>query len=227
MIYLFDDTYCSNSANFSVEDFTEVRLMDAVATSDLDELQTIIKPDDCILIHRSYRDADPPHDTIVFESIVEDISVLGEVVPLVIFSDGDILPEIKNERCVTKLKKSIFYDNLKYFVDIHNESGCYNLHSLAYGEKSLASIASDLGLSAIKHMKFMPEDEIVQKSIIDLKSIRYLMSVTKSGDEAELSIDALEQEIVQGKICVRQIRDFINRIINSVVDYGKNIYSWK
>ena len=225
MIYLIDDSDLDKMNATYVFDEKYSTILKLMRTQE----QLSVNMDkllfaDCIMIHRTFDNAQ------VAKEEVSQLSEDGNKIPLVVFSDGD--PEIATfdnhaPNWIGGLKKKVFYERLRYFLDYYQQTHEINLLLLAYGKNYLRiSVMSD----ATQVLKILRG----KSGLIDFMLLAELAACPAfkrliDGANPSLGIDYknLVETLEDSPITVDAFTNNINRIVNSFNQYGKNIYSWK
>lgn len=135
MIYLIDDTPVQMLEGYlQLTDYASIfRRLDFIPIEDVPSLNGA----SCVLMHSSYGDS-------AVKRRVLDIFNCGEVVPVVLFSDGDSEEaKFHGDNYIISIKKSVLYSRLPRFLKEYRKSGVVNLKILA-GEKPAPEKRSEL-----------------------------------------------------------------------------------
>lgn len=183
---------------------------------------------DCIMVHRSFGNS-----SIVYQKLDMLASERKEPVPFVAFSAGDseeaVYNEAIDELTIYGLKKAVFYERLRPFLDDFMVNGTVNLKILAYGvdyQKRLVNTWARTLLHAI----------LGKTGTIELEDLAALTTCTTSQgqpafkrlmDVSRIDYDTLLENLEDEPITFEHFRTNIHHIINSFNQYGRNIYTWK
>lgn len=228
MIYLLDDTSESYTTKYidCLQYKDVLNKQTSLSFEHLQKIEDMLEKADCIMIHRSFVDEGESSRNDVFEKVIYDIADSGNAVPLVVFSDGDSdTPDFKSKRCIRAFKKSKFYENLGIFLEEFRNTGTINLATLAYGNKSEATQATDDARAILSRIMFKKGTEILNVEDVSGEDFKRLVQRSSPGIGCRYS-DIME-EVGSGKLTVGVFRDRIRDIINSFITHGKNIRTWQ
>lgn len=184
----------------------------------------------CVMIHDSledYVDGKFKSNSHKAKDRIEEI-IQSKNIPYVLFSDGhsmtaDWREDIPN--VVFSIKKSEFYRHLKSFLDHYRGNKEVDLRLIAYGKDYLKQMMSMWCLAVISSLSDTPDDEVLNTSKIDNRSLRLI--IDNAQPKIGVSFNDVMCEIEDGNITAGSLRNNINTILSSVKKYGKNISSWK
>lgn len=219
MIYLIDD---SVTADFlQQEEYAKI----VVVIRDQQQVTlhgSGLEHADCLMVHRTFCDSSK-----VYLQVQQLASEQSPKIPFVVFSAGDSENAVYDEECdpysIDGLKKSIFYERLQYFIDDFIANDVINLKILAYGKDYLRVQVRSWAMSifnVINGKTGMLGLEVIPK----LAACRYFKRLI---DAAHIDYDDLLEKLEDEPITFAQFRANINNIVNSFIQYGKNIYTWK
>lgn len=184
----------------------------------------------CVMIHDSledYVDGKFKSNSHKAKDRIEEI-IQSKNIPYVLFSDGhsmtaDWREDIPN--VVFSIKKSEFYRHLKSFLDHYRGTKEVDLRLIAYGKDYLKQMMSMWCLAVISSLSDTPDDEVLNTSKIDNRSLRLI--IDNAQPKIGVSFNDVMCEIEDGNITAGILRNNINTILSSVKKYGKSISSWK
>lgn len=228
MVFLFDDTsedYTRKYINLPDYSPNVLRYVHRAKLSDFIYYQDDLKKADCILIHRSFQDSDNPGSHDFFRKVVQ-LSANGEIIPLVIFSDGDReLADFKSDRFIRQIKKQKFYERLKSFLEDYRSTKIANLKIIGYGDKSDYLLAVSEAHSILSKIRFLASDDVISPEMVagqDLVSF-----VERSQPSIGCSYSDIISDLQNGNITAGRFREIINVIVKSFNNYGKNTHPWR
>lgn len=184
----------------------------------------------CVMIHDSLEDyinGEYKSDSHKAKDKIEDI-IQSKNLPYVLFSDGHSMEADWREdmpNVVFSIKKSEFYRHLKSFLDYYRETGKLDMRLIAYGKDFLKQLMSRWTQSFISKLADTSDDEIIDMSKIDKRSLRLI--IENAQPKIGVSFDEVMCDIEDGNITAGNLRNNINNILSSVKKYGKNISPWK
>lgn len=242
MIYLIDD----NQNNQRKEAYNISFVDDKSFADCLTPIEKIIKVEEakdiehlsflresaCLLVHSTTEDTDPNGEFIRGSNsnvtkIKEFISVEGERVPLVLFSnkmDETAIYEYNiNSNYIAGIKKNKFYERLYDFVEHYRSNSQIDLRILAYGKNFESKEVSSYSEELLMYVAF--EDG---SHTLKLSHISSISTLRKFIDKAAIQInfDDLIDSLEDHPITIQKYRDKINLIKESFTKYGKNIHDW-
>lgn len=130
MIYIIDDTPRTQIEKFfSPEDYADIlKLYEDIAPEEIESLRDGC----CILIHSSF------HNQGIKKKVSGSICDYGDLIPLVLFSDGDRSEAVfDGDRYITEYNKSKMYSHLPVFLSYYRKTGKSDLNVLALGESAI------------------------------------------------------------------------------------------
>ncbi len=225
-IYLFDDTPQDyREKHVVVSDYHDVlTLVGSITLAELDGMRETLKDADCILIHRSLRDADNMNRNDVYQEVL-DIADMGDRIPLVIFSGEDNEEAVfDGDTFIERFNKTDLYENLPYFITSSQTSHSIDLRSLAHGEKIESKLASNEGIALMKKVRRLDPDKPFDSSIVEGADLHSF--VQRSSPALGCSYSDIISEIKSNRITSAEFIKRISKIIESFNSYGKNIYRW-
>ena len=184
----------------------------------------------CVMIHDSLEDfinGEFKSDSHKAKERIEDV-IQSKNLPYVLFSDGHGMTADWREdmpNVVFSVKKSEFYRHLKSFLDYYRETGKLDMRLIAYGKDFLKHLMSIWCQTVINKLADAPDDEIINMSKIDKRSLRLI--IENAQPKIGVSFDGVMCDIEDGNITAGRLRNNINNILSSIKKYGKNISSWK
>lgn len=242
MIYLIDDNQNKQRENLGIdfvndETFAEVLTsVEKIEKRGLTELSHLDFLNDaaCILLHQSTEDYDFEANSFISGSrtnvikIVESIAQEGDVVSLALFSNG-MSETVYNYKItpnfVQQINKNLFYSHLYDFVDYYKQSGKIEMRILAWGKNFQSKEVSELAGNLLGKLAYINGSDIFEiKSVADEQnSLLQFIELSLVKDNAADVLRNLEED----PLTVNEFRDKLNRITESFLKYGKNIYPWK
>ncbi len=236
MIYLIDDNQNSQRQNQYNINFIEDGTFNGYLTS-VERIEKREKANDilhlkflqnakCILLHITTEDWDVEKgflsgSTSNVRKIKEEIADFGDKIPLVLFSNNMGEPEVENPHFIRGIKKNLFYEHLKVFVEYYKNTGEIELQILAWGKNFQAKEVRNIG-------NIVLEAIISQKNTdkLDLKNLpkqfQEFIKLSFSNISYEVFLDDLEKN----PVTISEFREKIQSIIESYLQYGENIYTW-
>jgi hypothetical protein len=242
MIYLIDDNQNNQRERLGIN-FVEEGVFNAHLTS-IEKLEKrtandishllFLKAARCILLHTSTEDYDSEKGAFVSGSqsnvrkIKEDIADYGEAVPLVLFSNGMdepvYFPDL-NPNYISAIKKNIFYDHLRDFVEHYKNTKKIELRILAWGKNYRAKEVSALAYILLNTIAFRNETDKFEVAQLSDKQ-----HILKSFIEISLpntNYADILNDFWENPISINNLRNKITIITESFWEHGENIYSWK
>lgn len=228
MVYLFDDTSDQFIRKFI--DFVEYEGLivrhSRLSMAEFSAIRDSVAKADCICIHRSFKDADNEENNQVFEEVVNNVSDMGRIIPLVIFSGEDKTePEFKRSTFLRKINKDRFYGNLRVFLEDYRDNGVPNLMCLAHGRNAGANLAISEAQAVLKRIRFKNADDILVAEWVSGANLMAFVGYSQPG--IGISYGDLISDISGRRISVGAFREKMNTMIKSFSDYGKNVCSWR
>lgn len=229
MIYLFDDTnemYIQKF--FQPLEFTDVLVYKScVSGREVRLMEPSLSNAEWIFIHKSFKDSEGgPRE--VYDYIVNDIADYGDEIPLILFSDEDRPTPIidkESKNLIESYKKSVFYSRLASFLENRRISGMANIELLLYGVGGEIEKIINAGIKLLTAVRTKGETEKLSLADISVTDLMCLINSARPNIGIEYSV--LMQRIETLSIRVGDYRSNIKAIIESFIEYGTNIYSWK
>lgn len=241
MIYLIDDNQADQrKANYSISFVDDGTFSDILITIDkipsdgdkskLDHL-LFLNEAKCILIHSTTEGVDENNEFIKGDNsnvikIKESISVFGEQIPLVLFSNGMgnvVFDYKKSPYFLQEIKKNDFYVRLYDFLEHFNNTGAVELRILAYGKNFIQYELEKMSENILIGIAGKGEDDILKiTDIAPLSDFRDFISAANLG----LTTDQIIERIEDNPITVGKFRYNINSINESYTKHGKNLHNW-
>lgn len=234
-IYLIDDNLDGNRSKYGSSFVDEGKYenvfcaIDKISTTD--DL-SFIDGAACVLLHKTlndFYDGRFHEESQKVAAIIGDMPNVGDVIPLVIFSDGftsdkgDYNPKMPN--VLRNLSKRAFYSRLESFVLHYRDTGEIDLRILAYGvdfEKVLVENAATVVFARLQNFS---DADIVNATKVACEEMKQIV------DLAQPAIGKSYIEIINdlqlNDISVKEFKNRINNILDNFQDYGKNYYTWK
>lgn len=188
----------------------------------------------CIMIHDSLADfingSFDENSHVAKDLIIEYLD--DHQIPYVLFSDGHESTGVyDHSHNLVSLKKSDFYNRLRYFLEFYINESILQFHILAYGYNFRKALVT----SYIKALfqKFDTKNPNDRITIHDLKPSNseeehYLEEIINiSQPKLGMDYDDILDYIEDNEISVRDFKLKINNILGSISKYGKNTYTWE
>lgn len=241
MIYLIDDNQNNQrerlGINFVKEGvfngyLTSIEKLDKrLSANDLTHL-AFLKDAKCILLHASFEDYNNEKSMFLsgsqsnFRKIRDEIADFGDLIPLVLFSGGDVGElQYVNPRYISKIDKNVLYTNLWNFVEYYKQSGEIELRILSGGKNFQAKEISTLATKLLETLAFEKGTDIFNVANLsdEMPAFKtFLTFAYPDTDGADLLGD-----LESNPITINDFRNKINAITESFLNYGKNIRPWK
>lgn len=192
----------------------------------------------CVLIHDSledFKDGSFNQYSHKAKDIIVDYLEDGQI-PYVCFSDGhESLGVFDSCRNLVSVKKSEFYNRLKYFLDYYLEGNKIEFNILAYGRNFRKEVMLRYVKALFKKLEMKrPSETLLSSDVMPFKispnSIEenYLESIVSLAQPSlGMSYNDILEYVDDKEISVGEFRKKINNILDSVSKYGKNTYTWK
>lgn len=226
-VLLFDDTpqdYREKYVNLS--DYHDIlTLIGPITRSEFEAIRDVTTAADCILIHRSFRDADNLHRNDVYEE-VRDIADMGDKIPLVIFSGEDNEEAVfDGDTYIERFNKTDLYENLPFFLDTCKKSNTIDLRSLAHGKRIGSKLATNDVRTLIMKTRRLAPDEPFDSAIVEGVELNDLVqrSMPCLGCAYSDIIKEIKDKRITAAEFIRRITEILESINNN---YGKNLYRW-
>jgi len=178
----------------------------------------------CIMIHDSLPDFVGDNfksDSHKVKDIILDF-IQENAMQCIVFSDGQYSTDL--EETNLKMKKSEFYFYLRDFLESYMETGSVNLKIAAYGKNYMKHDMLKWYKNIMSGIK-NNDNNTITLSDIDKVSLRQFLE--NSQPKVGITYNQLMSNVDDGLVTVRDFKDNINRIIDGVQKYGKNISVWK
>lgn len=243
MIYLIDDN--QNNQRFEnynisfIDDNTYAECLKSIEKleirKNLNDVSHLSFLEDaaCILLHSTTEDYDNkmgyiPGSTTNVLKIKELISVDGEKIPLVMFSNslGNNEYRFQNSiRYISSIKKNIFYENLLFFLDHYKATGEVELRIIVGGKNYISKDILALAIEILDSIKFKDNSEELRMTDLSnvLTSFRTFVKLSFPTSDIDHFFSELEDDFIK----INDFKKKINLITESFTKYGRNIYNWK
>lgn len=186
----------------------------------------------CVMIHDSLEDyinGEFDAESHKAKELIE-IKIKEYKIPYVFFSDGHGRTAVwrdENPDVVYEIKKSEFYLHLNDFMQEYADSGNLDLRIIAYGKDYKKKLMSDWHQTVFSALTDICDNEVLDISLFDNQMRKALRLIIENAQpKIGISFNSLMCDIEDEKITAGQFRMNLNKIINSVKNYGKNIYCW-
>lgn len=225
MIYLFDDTpEKDRKKHVDLTSFNNIALYGTMSLSEFESMRMDLEQAECVLVHRSLRDADNPNRNDVYERIL-DITDRGDRIPLVVFSGEDTEEAVfDGDSFIRRFSKVCLYENLPHFLSVCSSTHSVDLTSLAYGEKMEAKLALEEGISLIKKVRLLLPDQTFDVQRVAGDELHSL--IQRSSPALGCKYSDVIAEIRSGDLTAGEFTRRIKEILDSFNAYGKNVYRW-
>lgn len=244
MIYLIDDNQNNQRLQLGITfvddgtydkyliSFDKIERRDSPV--DISHLE-FLKNAECILMHSTTEDWDKEKGFIKESNsnvvkIKEYISDFGDKIPLVMFTNNGIqyfdnhdLTDI-NPSLISSINKTIFYKNLKDFMDNYINTGMIELRILRWGKHFIVNEVRELSLILLDIFKLRLETDHVH--ITDLSDYKQYFDRFIKLSYPNISPQIIYNDLEDNVMSIQLFRDKINLIISSFVKHGENIHSW-
>ena len=237
MIYLIDDNVGDKRRKLFGIDFVDGGAFDNCLVS-IEKIKSgedisFLEKADCVLIHKTTQDV---NDSGLFiagsnynaNKIIDIICDYGSKIPVAIFSNSmsedAVFDYEKNPNCISAIKKNVFYNNLRDFLEDFSENKSIDFRVLAYG----------------KNYEFVDLGKCAQKLVADLSTyplnasfdISFLreLSVLENFFKMSKFYSSYDDFLIyleDNDVSVGCFVENISLILESVNKYGKNIHNWK
>lgn len=232
-IYLIDDNVDGNRQKYGGGFVDEGTYKDVMVVYDRlspdDDITFLLDNASCILLHKSledYFDGMFHDDSHKVAMQVRKFSKMGDLIPLVLFSDGDTndLGNYKGQT-IFSLSKRAFYGRLEQFVLHYQKTQELELQILAYGQNYIAYLANRAATSLFVRLQDLHDNEKLPAQKVHCEEMEQLVLLSQP------SIGKTYKEIIIGlmidPINVQEFKKRINNILESIQDYGKNYFTWE
>jgi len=220
MIYLIDDDRGSQQQEYGVTYLNSAQYYDVIkpiykltSNDDISMFSTA----DCILLHESFPDFDTNGETLQGQNkISQKIRNIArdKSIPLVIFSNGilELEPDQISDLAITSLNKRLFYLNLEAFIKKFINDKLIFLKILPYGPNFIYSELMEF-YGKIAQIVNTNDSENFRSKIQPL-----VIAFADKTNNGESIIEKSE------KLSGTDFLKYLEKIIQSVFNYGKNIY---
>jgi hypothetical protein len=243
MIYLIDDNQNNQMTSAYGLSFVKEGLfsdylkhIDKIEKKDgADEIEhlSFLKNADCLLVHSTTEDINSNGEFIKGSNsnvikIKESISGEGGNIPLVLFSNKmdevAIYNHDLNQHYIVAIKKNKFYERLYDFIRLYKDTKDVELRIIAYGKNFISEEISKYAKELLMHVAFEKGSEILKIThISSLNTFRQFISKVESKNTFTEIITSIEDN----PMTIEEYREKINSIVQSLKNYGKNIYNWQ
>lgn len=183
----------------------------------------------CILVHDSledYIDSAFCHGSHKAKKIVEDL-IYDNDIPYTFFSDGhDGVSMLKEyPYCINELTKVDFYLNLESFVKFYADNGEIDFRILAYGNNYKLRQFEVWVDKLFEPLRKANKEDVISVSQIKLDVFRNIIEAAQP--KIVGNVNDILNSIEDNDSTIGEFKNNINRILKSMVLYGKNIYTWQ
>lgn len=235
MIYLIDDNRNNMRARqfgvFFVEQGTYHSVLKPVIALTKGADLSFLKDAACILIHKTMEDYDKTgnyiqnsHENV--NKIIEIVADYGSKVPLVIFSNKMETTQYdpnESPNCVFQINKKVFYSRLHAFVDLYHREKKIEFRLLTEGVGYQTAEADRLANKILDSLISFPSNKAFQTDLIDQKIFESFYTYTGIPH----SFSTFLKELEQSGTSIKEFKDNITLINESINLYGTNIHNWK
>ena len=187
----------------------------------------------CVMFHDSLEDyingafnEESNKARMLIEEKIQDGNI-----PYVIFSDGHDKRAVWREEktdVVYSIKKSEFYLHLNDFIQTYIDSGKLDMRIIAYGKDFIKIQMSDWHQKVFSAISELDDNDFVGMQLFGVTERSALRQIIeKAQPKIGVSFNDVMCGIEDEEISAGRLRLNLNRIINSIKKYGKNICSWK
>lgn len=231
-IFLIDDNVDGNRQKYGggfVDDGLYKNSLVVIDKLSPDNDISFIENASCILLHKSledFFDGSFHDDSHKVAMQIRKQPQVGNSLPLVLFSDGDTndLGDLRGQT-IFSLSKRAFYGRLESFVQHFQNEHEVELKLLAYGQNYIAYLANRIATALFVRLQDLQDFEKLPAPRIHCDEMRQLVSWSQPLI-GKTYIEII-RDLTLNPISVREFKNRINNIIESIQDYGKNIYTWK
>ncbi len=222
MIYLIDDSKLEDFNAYYVFDDKYKNILTIVRNiSDFSKVVDMLSNACCIMVHNTFCGSQN------VKNECSRIARYGERIPLIVFSAGDSENAVVSTttNAIMSLRKGVFYNRLRLFLDSYIKDRIINLKLIAYGKDYVKVEIRNLSkhiLSAVAGEEGVMNVFSLAKIAKDTKKL-----VTLSSPKIGVSYEDLMKKLKSTPTTFACFRNNINNIVISFEQYGKNIYTWK
>ena len=188
----------------------------------------------CVLVHDSLEDFTDghfnPESHIAKDLIVTKLDNLH--IPYVCFSDGHAPTGLyDSDKNIVELKKSEFYNRLRPFLENFRSYQSLDFRILAYGKNFRRILMTKYVRSLFQQLDTKPESVVLSATDVlpvDSKEPHFLEEIVILSQPAiGMGYNDVLNFIDDEEITIKEFKARIKSILNSVIQYGKNTYTWK
>lgn len=231
-IYLIDDNVDGNRQKYGsgfVDDGLYQDVMVVIDKLSPNNDISFLENASCILLHKSLEDFyngkfhDDSHKVAM---LIRNLPQVGNSIPLALFSDGDTndLGDLRGQT-IFSLSKRAFYGRLESFVLHFQKEHEVELRLLAYGQNYIGHLANRAATTLFVHLQDLQNCDNLPASRVHCEEMAQLVSLSQP------SLGKTYKEIIldltMNPITVGEFKNRVNNILESIQDYGKNIFTWK
>jgi len=208
-IYLIDDNVDGNRQKYGsgfVDDGLYQDVMVVIDKLSPDNDISFLENASCILLHKSLEDFyngkfhDDSHKVAM---LIRNLPQVGNSIPLALFS----------------------YGRLESFVLRFQKEHEVELRLLAYGQNYIGHLANRAATTLFVHLQDLQNCDNLPASRVHCEEMAQLVSLSQP------SLGKTYKEIIldltMNPITVGEFKNRVNNILESIQDYGKNIFTWK
>lgn len=183
----------------------------------------------CILLHSTTEDVNEegsfiPGSRTNAIKIKEVISKEGDLIPLVLFSNGmsenASFDYQDNPNYISAIKKNKFYGNLFPFLTNYKSSGLIDLRIIAFGKNYKSIEVGKYGNRILNEINRFDENNPFSPSLLEnVSDLESFYSISHSSDFTDF-IHGIEMN----SISIGEFKKNIKAIIESYIQYNENIY---
>jgi len=235
MIYLIDDNKDNKRIKESGIYFVDNKDFDDILIS-IERLEVncnlnFLEDASCILIHKTTDDCNASGEFIINSNtnatkIIEEISVYGKEIPIVIFSNRfDVKAAYSYENdpnCIYKIKKTIFYSRLYDFLVDYRENSKIDFRLLAYGLNYRSIYYEQVGKNILAELIAYSSNEVFKVNMVDINNLQQFFSFLG----LEYEFDKFVFDLDNKEITVEKFGLKVAEALESLEIYEEYIYTW-
>lgn len=222
MIYLIDDSKLEDfNADYVFDDKYKNILTIVRNMSEFSKVLDMLSNACCIMVHNTFCGSQE------VKNKCSRVACNGEKIPFIVFSAGDSENAVVSTttNAIMSLRKGVFYNRLRLFLDLYIKDRIINLKLIAYGKDYVKVEIRNLSkhiLSAVAGEEGVMNVFSLAKIAKDTKKL-----VTLSSPKIGVSYEELMMKLKNTPTTFACFRNNISNIVISFEQYGKNIYTWK
>ena len=149
-------------------------------------------------------------------------------IPYVLFSDGhpqDAVWAESNPNYIYQIKKSVFYGNLKAFLNSYRNTGKADIRIIAFGENFKVNLIKQWGQIVIKNISSINDNDYIDSTVFDRKCLRNIIEYAQPA--INTTYEDIMDNIIDHNITAGKLKQNINNITSDFIQYGENFSSWE